>query len=230
MSHPYPAPLDNLVHESLRFAQGYLGASAALFFWLDPSRNAMQVQHAIGIPAGLLNQYELSMHRFDPMEASQMIRSGQKVGFLEEGYATPRGADMDRYKGYLNSFGVASTIDLMFWSQGRAFGGIGLLKTKADPTITPPTDRVRELQGFLEVSLGQHPHVSKALVDLLLEQRGLSHRERQVTRLVEAGASNREIAGEMGITVGTVKTYLVRIFEKLDIKSRTALATYTAKR
>ena len=229
MLSAYPAPLDNLVHESTKFAQGYLGASVALFFWVDPMRNAMQVQHCVGMPFGLLDEYELEMHRLDPMSAGQMVKGGRRVGLLDDGYGTPLGAGMDCYKAFLNSFGVTDTIDLMFWSQGRPFGGMGLLKTANDPGFMPSSDRLHEFQAFLEVSLGQHSHVSEARADALLAQRGLSHRERQVSRLVAAGASNRDIAEQMGITVGTVKTYLVRIFEKLDIRSRTALALVTAK-
>lgn len=63
-----------------------------------------------------------------------------------------------------------------------------------------------------------------------LEQRldacGLSVRERQVAALIGAGASNREIAESMNITLATAKTYVVRIFEKLGIDSRTALVAF----
>lgn len=229
MATPYPPPLDNLLVESIKFAQGYVGASAALFFWVDPSKHVMQVQHLVGVPDGLLDVYERDMHRLDPMSAPQMVEAGQKVGFLDQGYAGSMGAAMDSYKRFLNSFGVTDTIDLMFWTQGRPFGGLGLLKTTRDPRDTPSVERVNEFQRFLEASLGQHPHVSRARSDALLAARGLSHRERQVSRLVAEGASNRDIAQAMGVTVGTVKTYLVRIFEKLDIKSRSALVSLATR-
>jgi DNA-binding CsgD family transcriptional regulator len=224
MTSAYPPPLDNLLTQSLKFAQGYMGASAALFFWVDPSRQVMQVQQVVGIPEPLLDIYERDMHRLDPMSVPQMVDSGQKVGFLGDGYSGPLASAMESYKRFLNSFGVTDTIDLMFWSRGRPFGGLGLLKTTNDPRDTPSLERVREFQRFLELSLDQHPHVARARSDIVLTERGLSHRERQVARLVAEGASNNDIAVAMGVTVGTVKTYLVRIFEKLDVKNRTALA------
>ena len=52
----------------------------------------------------------------------------------------------------------------------------------------------------------------------------LSRRERQVVALVALGRRNREIAGELGITEGTVKVYLNAIFDKLGVASRTELA------
>jgi LuxR family maltose regulon positive regulatory protein len=49
----------------------------------------------------------------------------------------------------------------------------------------------------------------------------LTSREREVLRLLAAGASNRAIAEELVITVGTVKKHLHTIFYKLQAESRT---------
>jgi DNA-binding NarL/FixJ family response regulator len=53
----------------------------------------------------------------------------------------------------------------------------------------------------------------------------LSDREQQVLRLVARGATNREIAGQLHVAEATVKTYLTRIFTKLDVADRTAAVT-----
>jgi two-component system nitrate/nitrite response regulator NarP len=37
---------------------------------------------------------------------------------------------------------------------------------------------------------------------------------------------NRNVASELGITEGTVKVYLHRIYEKLGVSNRTELAIY----
>ncbi len=49
----------------------------------------------------------------------------------------------------------------------------------------------------------------------------LSGRELQVLRLVAAGKSNREIAGQLFVTVDTVKKHLTHVFNKLGASSRT---------
>jgi len=51
----------------------------------------------------------------------------------------------------------------------------------------------------------------------------LSPRERGIALLVQRGMRNREIADELGLTEGTVKVHLHKIFEKLDLRSRTDL-------
>ncbi len=53
----------------------------------------------------------------------------------------------------------------------------------------------------------------------------LSERELDVIRLVVDGRSNDEIAGRLGIGAKTVESHLRRLFDRLDIASRTELAT-----
>ncbi|MCG2799598.1 MAG: response regulator transcription factor [Cellulomonas sp.] len=58
---------------------------------------------------------------------------------------------------------------------------------------------------------------------LLLDR--LSPRETEVWRLVATGASNREIARELYLTEGTVKTHVHALLTKLDTPSRAVLVT-----
>jgi len=52
----------------------------------------------------------------------------------------------------------------------------------------------------------------------------LTAREIQVMDLVERGFRNKEIAGNLGISTGTVKIHLKHIFEKTGIRGRYGLA------
>jgi len=53
----------------------------------------------------------------------------------------------------------------------------------------------------------------------------LSERELDVVTLVVEGLSNDEIAARLGIGAKTVESHLRRLFERLDVASRTELAT-----
>ena len=53
----------------------------------------------------------------------------------------------------------------------------------------------------------------------------LTQRELEVVRLVVEGRSNDEIATGLGIAPKTVESHLRRVFERLDVASRTELAT-----
>ena len=52
----------------------------------------------------------------------------------------------------------------------------------------------------------------------------LSDRELQLIRLIANGRSNQRIADELHLSMETVKTYLKRLFQKLDVSDRTQLA------
>jgi len=62
------------------------------------------------------------------------------------------------------------------------------------------------------------------------EPRPLSPREVDVLRQVVRGLNNREIAGELGLSINTVKTCLTRALHKLGCHSRTQAAAVAAKR
>lgn len=58
----------------------------------------------------------------------------------------------------------------------------------------------------------------------------LSEREEVVLRLIAEGYSNKEIAGQLDLSVKTVETYKARGMEKLGISSRVDLVRYAAAR
>ncbi len=54
----------------------------------------------------------------------------------------------------------------------------------------------------------------------------LSRRELQVMALVARGKSNREIAGLLSLSEGTVRNYVSSLMEKLGLRNRIEVATY----
>ena len=58
----------------------------------------------------------------------------------------------------------------------------------------------------------------------------LTPREEQIATLVAQGKSNTEISESLGLTRGTVKEYVNKIFHKLGLHNRTELAMWFLKR
>ena len=58
----------------------------------------------------------------------------------------------------------------------------------------------------------------------------LSDRERQVLISIARGFSNKEIAGNLGLSVKTVETYKARVAEKLGLHSRVEIVRYASRR
>jgi len=61
-------------------------------------------------------------------------------------------------------------------------------------------------------------------------QADLSPREREVLELASEGATNREIADRVFVSVGTVKNHVHNILEKLHLKNRAQIAAYARMR
>jgi DNA-binding NarL/FixJ family response regulator len=70
----------------------------------------------------------------------------------------------------------------------------------------------------------------KDLLESVLSQKraavALTQRQGQIVSLVAQGFKNKEIAFSLGITEGTVKVYLYKLFHKLGINDRLAMALY----
>jgi two-component system NarL family response regulator len=77
-------------------------------------------------------------------------------------------------------------------------------------------------------------HVSERAAARLAERAmaggGLSPREVEVLKLIAAGKSNKEIADLLFVSEGTVKTHVLNIHQKLDVRDRTEAVVVAIKR
>lgn len=60
-------------------------------------------------------------------------------------------------------------------------------------------------------------------------QRQLTDREEQVLRLIAQGYCNKEIAGQLNISVKTVESHKANLMEKLEFRSRTEIVRYAVR-
>ncbi|MFF1925813.1 AAA family ATPase [Streptomyces sp. NPDC058221] len=128
------------------------------------------------------------------------------------------------------------SVELPLLSDWRV--GVGEAQLRLDR----PHDARRTLRAHLRQSDGRHPWIDGQIRHLLAEatavvRRASSHRttgepegdprlskaELRVVTLASAGLSNRDIAGELFITVSTVEQHLTRVYRKLGIAGRAEL-------
>jgi DNA-binding NarL/FixJ family response regulator len=90
--------------------------------------------------------------------------------------------------------------------------------------------------GIRSVAAGQSalsPQVAVRLVERMrrpVASAVLTARETDVLRLVATGHSNKQIAVALGIGESTVKTHLLKVFEKLGVADRTRAVTLAMER
>ncbi|WP_434968889.1 response regulator [Microbacterium sp. bgisy207] len=97
-----------------------------------------------------------------------------------------------------------------------------------------PQDEI--VAGIRSVAAGQtalSPAVAARLVSRMREPAAsvaLTPREIEVLRLAARGRSNKLIAADLGIGESTVKTHLLKVFEKLEVADRTHAVTVALER
>jgi two-component system, NarL family, response regulator NreC len=130
---------------------------------------------------------------------------------------------------------VSMYADDLYVTQALQAGAHGfILKDSAD------VDLVRAVHALAAGESYFSPAVSKVVLDDYvrhLTDRGvtdrfdaLSEREREVFQLIAEGHSNKEVAGLLHISPGTVETHRARIMEKLDVHNTAEIVLYAVRK
>lgn len=104
-----------------------------------------------------------------------------------------------------------------------------LLKTSDQNTL------IHAVYSCFQGGLTIHEEVAAKVMPRLLHkvekklELPLSRRELDITRLVGEGKTNKEIADELFLSVGTVKNHITQVLHKLGLRDRTQLAIFAVK-
>jgi two-component system NarL family response regulator len=108
----------------------------------------------------------------------------------------------------------------------------GALQAGAMAYLVKSVQRDELMTAIRKAAAGQRhipPEVAARLADRVARSQ-LSAREIEVVRLLVSGRRNREIAGALEITEGTVKLHVSSILEKLGAEDRTEAVTVALQR
>ncbi len=120
-----------------------------------------------------------------------------------------------------------------FLSEALTAGASGyLLKQEADPELINAIQMIRSGKTYLSPDLGD-------LVPDLLRRRlepggslkeALTHREREILKLLADGNTSREIAHKLYISLRTVQNHRANIMRKLNVRRTTDLVKYALQK
>ena len=89
--------------------------------------------------------------------------------------------------------------------------------------LIQPEVAAKVLDKFSELARGNRKINTDPRVELLTD------REVDILRLIAEGKNNREIAGMLYLSDGTVKNHITKVLIKLDLRDRTQLAVFTIR-
>jgi DNA-binding NarL/FixJ family response regulator len=127
---------------------------------------------------------------------------------------------------FLQELAAVSGGSIVLWSEGTSPEFLAQALSAGVRGVLPK-DKPAEAyyQCIREVSSGKQWVDSEMVSDLICRRQvHLTPRERQLIGLVVQGCRNKEIAYALGISEGTVKVYLSRLFPKVGATDRLSLA------
>jgi DNA-binding NarL/FixJ family response regulator len=111
--------------------------------------------------------------------------------------------------------------------EALAAGAVGYLLKDCDPR-----DLLAAVRSAAQGHAPLDPRVARTLLPSSDRDRiedTLSARERQVLRLVGQGLANKQIGRALGISEGTVKAHLGRVFRAIGVADRTSAALWAGE-
>ena len=106
-------------------------------------------------------------------------------------------------------------------------GAKGYILKQDFEVIAPSLEAVMRGQSvFGDKIIGKLPDLMRAKDTYDFQAHGITDKEREIMELVASGLSNKEIAGQLFLSEGTVRNYISTLLDKLSLRDRTQLAVY----
>jgi len=217
--------IEDFAAETLRFVAEMTAADGIAMHLFD--ENAQRIWlGSWGIPGHFRSAYyDGLMWRIDPLAAVRMGMGNCPLVGLGTAERQCERPAVHSYRAFLGSFGIVDAAEMVFASEGDHIGGVSLLWTHgSDDSCRREHDFLQCLHRYVQVSFRQALRATpigwrKTLARIYR----LTRREVQIVELVCAGHTNAELAQALDLSLATVKTHLLHVFEKVGVANRAAL-------
>lgn len=213
----------NFSYETLSFLKKTSGCSATVFTWFDHLSD-IPTHFSDGLDEKIISHYYDKYVENDPISHIQLINTHARTARL-----TPDLLEYShtaKYQEFMQDCSLKDEADLILWAGNAPVASIALMKMKDDSPFQNNFN-IDEIRKFIQFNFDLLPSIKKInLQSHLKNQFNLTTKESLIAALLCEGYANKEIASQLSIEAATVKTHLINIFEKLEVKSRTqAVAT-----
>lgn len=187
---------------------------AASFVWDDgQQRSTRRFSH--NIDERQLLAYDSYLHQADFITPA--LRAAAAATNVDRVIERSQLVHSQFYCDFLRPAGMHHGINVYFFANGRDVGDLRVWRGAGDPPFGEREERILD-----ELA----PYFVRALAAVPSTPHNLSRREAEVAQLVASGASDKEVARQLGIAYTTVRTHLNNAMGKLECANRTQLSRY----
>jgi DNA-binding CsgD family transcriptional regulator len=212
---------DRLLRELPAWLESHGWAEPTDFAWIN-AIEAMIAVGELGEARACLERYEQLARRSDSPWALATAARGRGLLAAAEGEVDTARAALDR------ALAEHSRMDCPF-ERGRTLLAAGHVRRRAREKRSAREALKQALQTFDQLGARLWADQAREQLARISGRRPatgeLTATETELAALAAAGLSNKEIAAALHMSVHTVEGHLTRIYRKLDIRSRAALAS-----
>ncbi|KIF66112.1 ATP-dependent transcriptional regulator [Streptomyces sp. AcH 505] len=211
---------------TIQFANDVLEASGAAFYRVKPD---MTLGNFLlrGVPMEFHRRYVEQMNKFDPLHVRNMCATERQVARLVEEVACAHTPDAATYRSFSSHFGIGDMIEFFFRRDNRIVAGMSVMWRDGIKVPDSAMTMATKMHDYMEFNLLRD--TAGEAGERKVARYGLTARETEVIDLLRCGRTNREIGGCLEISLATVKTHLLHIFEKLGVENRSAVVALMSR-
>ncbi|MEL7897117.1 helix-turn-helix transcriptional regulator [Vreelandella neptunia] len=225
MSSEQLFPIDNVTTQTLSFLSWMMEVDTLAFYTVSLD-NASTRYKLLNVPQGFFHDYQNHGQYMDPFAVPKVQASSLRIGLLSHHFNDSH--ESIEYAQFMSDHGFSDTIEILLRNNNHLFGGVSiLLKEGFDNKYTKESlyKKAEIAHPYLEFMLSNLMTQSpKERVKRWIESHDeLTKREACVTQLIAEGYCNKKISQKLSVSLATVKTHLVHIYEKTGVHNRAEL-------
>jgi DNA-binding CsgD family transcriptional regulator len=219
------APIDTrFIEETMEFVARMTHTRSLAFYVIDQGHENCKFRR-LDVPEAFHREYKAAMCKFDPFEYHRVTCAMDRASILSNAFTRSATPEDQHYVRFLKAHGYEDIVETIFRSDTRVLGGISLLLRRGDDPAQVAAV-VDAMHPYIEYNLRGFTGRSKSeFREDLSKSFLLSPRELDVVELLTSGQTNNCIAETLHISVATVKSHVLKIFEKVGAPNRASLVS-----
>ncbi len=224
---PRQAEQSQFIEHTMSFIGSLLGSDKIAFYQVDEHQRLIEFRLR-NIDREFHDAYLDGMHAYDPLHVTRLslADSSRNIFQLHDEECDGPPSNIVKYREFLTFFQVSDVFEMLFRCEGRVIAGASVLYDEL-VSFNRPLALLQTVHAYIEFNLMRYIRQSDHYMRTILGSRyGLSSREIDVAELICCGRTNAEIGQLLRVGLATVKTHLIKIYQKLGVENRASVVAF----